>query len=356
MPGPWTRQPAAGPDRANARLSEAVAGAPPVLGLLGAQLGDVVATTEQAAMTFLGEMQAVDAAAGDLAGEAGRLATLTAEQAGEISQIAHASRGTSAVINDLVDFIARRDQSVVDLVEDVRGLSEYVAAIQKIARATNTLALNAKIEATRAGASGAGFQVVADEVRDLSRQSDVAASVIEQQIGRLAQRLAEAMQDRAGSAGRSDADTRADGRLENEALTRRLREVSEAQAELVERLETFTGRVEQASRELVSSSTTVYGLTTSMMAGMQFQDVTRQVIEHVVNSLDDLGVQLGTVAEALAGRGDLSGLAELDAALERIQSGYVMERQRATHAHQFSTSGASGTAARPVEAPEIELF
>jgi len=100
----------------------------------------------------------------------------------------------------------------------------------------------------------------------------------------------------------------------------------------------------------------VYGLTTSMMAGMQFQDVTRQVIEHVVNSLDDLGVQLGTVAEALAGRGDLSGLAELDAALERIQSGYVMERQRATHAHQFSTSGASGTAARPVEAPEIELF
>ena len=118
----------------------------------------------------------------------------------------------------------------------------------------------------------------------------------------------------------------------------------------------FTGRVEGASRELVTSAATVYGLTTSMMAGMQFQDVTRQVIEHVVGSLDDLCVQLAAVAEVLAGRGDVTALAELDAALSRIQRGYVTERQRATHAHQFAQEGAAGGSAAVDDATKIELF
>ena len=58
-----------------------------------------------------------------------------------------------------------------------------------IAAQTNLLSLNAKIEAVRAGAHGAGFCVVADEVRDLARASDDAAKKIEELIDESVQRI-----------------------------------------------------------------------------------------------------------------------------------------------------------------------
>jgi methyl-accepting chemotaxis protein len=323
-----------------------------VLALLGAQLGDVVETTQTAAVTFLGEIEGVDAAAGSLVDEAGRLADLTVEQSSEIAHIAQASRGTGDVIEALVAFIARRDRAVIALVDDVRGLASYVDTIQHIARATTTLALNAKIEASRAGQHGAGFQVVADEVRDLSRQSDVAAKDIGEQIEQLARCLAEAMEDQAveGVAGSANAGER------DALLTQRLQTVAEEQRDLVERLETFTGRVEQASRGLVASSATVHGLTSSMMAGLQFQDITRQVIEHVVASLDQLGTQFTAVAEVLAGRGDVEGMAALEDSLERVRSGYVMHQQRMVHAGVVERSGGASAGRELVDGPAVELF
>ena len=342
-PAPGRRASAGAP--AVARASGAIEHVVPVFGLLGAQLGHVVATTEQAALSFLTEVQAVDAAAGDVAVEAGRLADLTAEQATELAEIATISRSSGEVIEQLVAFVVRRDQAVIDLVAEVRGLSDHLGIIQKISRATTTLALNAKIEASRAGEHGAGFQVVADEVRELSRQSDTAARDIGQKIEQLARRLAEAMADHAdgGPPNRPGDDT-------EEVLTDRLGAVAQQQRALVERLDTFTGRVDGAARQLVVNSGTVHALTTSMMGELQFQDVTRQVIENVVGALDQLGPQLTAVADVLAGRGDVEGIADLEAAMDRIRDGYVMHRQRVTHAQ------VTGSAVQADAAPAIELF
>jgi methyl-accepting chemotaxis protein len=328
------------------RVRSAIEQALPVFDLLSAQLGHVVETTERAALTFIGEVEAVDGAAGRVAQDADRLAGLTAEQAAEMAEITQVSRGTGVVIDQFVAFVGRRDRAVTDLVDEVRGLSDQLAVIQKIARATTTLALNAKIEASRAGEHGAGFQVVADEVRELSRQSDVAAHDIGQQIEQLAHRLDAAMHDHVEGGATGD-------RTENrqEALTDRLKAVARQQQELIERLGTFGERVEQAARDQVTNSVTVHGLTTSMMAEMQFQDITRQVIEHVTGSLGQLGAQFSGVADALAGRDDIEGMAtELEGCLNQIKSGYVMERQRMTHA---DVTGASWTSDA---APSIELF
>jgi methyl-accepting chemotaxis protein len=68
------------------------------------------------------------------------------------------------------------------LISEVNGemdeMLEMIAVIAKIARQTNLLALNASIEAARAGVHGKGFAVVAQEVRELSKSSNEAATRI----------------------------------------------------------------------------------------------------------------------------------------------------------------------------------
>jgi methyl-accepting chemotaxis protein len=61
---------------------------------------------------------------------------------------------------------------------DTKEISNMVVEIAKIARHTNLLALNASIEAARAGTHGKGFAVVAQEVRALSKSSNEAAERI----------------------------------------------------------------------------------------------------------------------------------------------------------------------------------
>ncbi|CRM96915.1 Serine chemoreceptor protein [Pseudomonas sp. 22 E 5] len=109
--------------------------------------------------------------------EASRQATTEAEDGRQ--QVEQAVSGMRSMVGEIND----STQSVADLAGQVREIGKVIDVIRGIADQTNLLALNAAIEAARAGEQGRGFAVVADEVRALAHRTQTSTVDIEKMIG-----------------------------------------------------------------------------------------------------------------------------------------------------------------------------
>ena len=97
-------------------------------------------------------------------------------------------------IHRLAQRIEQATSTINKLGEDTQGVDEVVGVINGIAEQTNLLALNAAIEAARAGEQGRGFAVVADEVRTLASRTQQSTVEIRTMLDRLKAGAAEAVQ------------------------------------------------------------------------------------------------------------------------------------------------------------------
>ena len=110
---------------------------------------------------------------------------------------------TVAVMNGLESEISVSAEQIATLQKDVVEIGKVLAVINGIADQTNLLALNAAIEAARAGEQGRGFAVVADEVRELAKRTQGSTDVISQTIVRLEQSAANAVETMTVSSAKS---------------------------------------------------------------------------------------------------------------------------------------------------------
>ncbi len=209
------------------------------------QSGEAAAAVEEMVRTIVENSQNASGAA-DVAGEAGKVARKGGEVVLE----------TVRKIRQIADVVKQSAETVERLGESSRRIGEIVSVINEIADQTNLLALNAAIEAARAGEQGRGFAVVADEVRKLAERTTGATREIAGMIKGIQNETHEAV--RAMQKGNDEV---AEGIRLADRAGEALEQVVEGAASTVDRITQIAAASEEQSATSEQIARSVEGIT-----------------------------------------------------------------------------------------------
>ncbi|WP_248730442.1 methyl-accepting chemotaxis protein [Pseudomonas sp. MWU13-2517] len=183
----------------------------------------------------------------------------------------------SSSVSALIDEVASATHTVENMRQDAARITETLGVIGAIAGQTNLLALNAAIEAARAGEQGRGFAVVADEVRALAARTQASTSQINEMLARLTSGVSSsvaAMENtQASCQSAADATARVNTGLDEMAgsvshinnLSTQIATAAEQQSAVTEEINRSMVQIRQMVEELVQSGHATQSNTQSLL-------------------------------------------------------------------------------------------
>jgi methyl-accepting chemotaxis protein len=260
------------------------------------------------------ELQAAEATSGEVTGSGQRGIVHVIDDARPqleqvVERLRHALSGKQKVLDDV-----RRLESFTG---ELRAMAEDVG---RLASQTNLLALNAAIEAARAGEAGRGFAVVADEVRKLSTQSAETGK----RIGEKINVINSAIQATAAAAGHARQEDEDSVTGSEHTVREVISALSDAGADLQ--------RVAHSLRE--ENARIGLGIS-GLLVDFQFQDRMSQILTHITDDMRKLQSHIESMEAAAAPAPDPRSW------LDGLRRSYATEDERRVHSGAGS-SGASG--------------
>lgn len=226
------------------------------------------------------------------------------------------------VTEEAGDISRRAIERIKQMDKASQDINAALGKLEQIARWNRTIALNARIEASRAGSHGAGFAVVAMEVLAQAEQSQTVNAHVVELIGSL-RSLAES--------------TLSDLQQMNEKDRERVSACKSEVDQSLDDLQTAHGEMKKMLTGMTEDGSLLANDIGAAVRGLQFQDRTSQRIAHVIEDLDTLHAKLTT---------RFAGMTAVEAASDEGFSDYTMQEER-------EVAGIQGTESSQ---GDVELF